>query len=171
MVLFRRRFLASPSLLFEQRTNNTFFFLKEERERGRRFTLAIDDLRIERERERETRVCVCVYDARVDEMMIFFEDRAREYNLVRRLLKKIDPLGLLLLFLLFLSFPFLGGEFFFFFPLQRKGSSRQEFAFFSQKKINEKEREREESEKREEFVTDLCLSFLLKKSVDRLLYK
>lgn len=59
----------------------------------------------------------------------------------------------------------------FFFPLQRKGSSRQEFAFFSQKKINEKEREREESEKREEFVTDLCLSFLLKKSVDRLLYK
>lgn len=66
-------------------------------------------------------MCVCVYDARVDEMMIFFEDRAREYNLVRRLLKKIDPLGLLLLFLLFLSFPFLGGEFFFFFSFAKKG--------------------------------------------------
>ena len=80
-------------------------------------------------------MCVCVcYDARVDEMMIFFEDRAREYNLVRRLLKKIDPLGLLLLFLLFLSFPFLGGEFFFFFSFAKKGELETGICIFFTKK-------------------------------------
>ena len=127
--------VSSLPLLFclnKERIIRFFFLKKKKREDEDSLSRSITHGSRERERERETRVCVCVYDARVDEMMIFFEDRAREYNLVRRLLKKIDPLGLLLFLLLFLSFPFLGGEFFFSFA--KKGELETGICIFFTKK-------------------------------------
>ena len=116
------------------------------------------------------RVCVCV-NTRVVDDDFFFEARA---SLISSSLKKIDPLGLVLLLLLSLFFRvsfflWVANFFFLFNSYTPKGGERIFFAFFSGKKIydtppkedknkerkRKRERERERKERSRYFLVRL----------------
>ena len=120
------------------------------------------------------RVCVCV-NTRVVYDDFFFEASA---SLISSSLKKIDPLGLVLLLLL-LSLFFrvssfrVGGEFFFSFLIRthQRGERGYFLHFFQEKNINPKKtktnhrktkKEREREREKSVLVTFSCVSFLFR---------